>query len=134
MDTLFITDNAPAVVRINHRRGEIEECFRIIKSEFKARPVYLQRPDRIKAHFMTCFVALIPYRFLEKKLEEKYTCPQIIRTLEEMDFRQTASEGYIPVYTRTDLTDALHEAFGFRTDYEIISNAQMKKIFKFTKK
>ena len=83
---------------------------------------------------MTCFIALILYRFLEKKLEEKYTCPQILGTLEEMNFRQAASEGYIPVYTRTDLTDALHEAFGFRTDYEIINNAQMKKIFKLTKK
>ena len=129
-----LADDAPAVVRINHRRWEIEECFRIMKSEFKARPVYLQRTDRIKAHFMTCFIALILYRFLEKKLEEKYTCPQIIRTLEEMNFYQASSEGYIPIYTRTDLTDALHEASGFRTDYEIISNTQMKKIFKLTKK
>lgn len=129
-----LADDAPVVVRINHRRWEIEECFRIMKSEFKARPVYLQRTDRIKAHFMTCFIALILYRFLEKKLEEKYTCSQIIGTLEEMNFYQAASEGYIPTYTRTDLTDALHEVFGFRTDYEIISNVQMKKIFKLTKK
>lgn len=126
--------DTPAVVRINHRRWEIEECFRIMKTEFKARPVYLQRTDRIKAHFMTCFIALILYRFLEKKLEEKYTCSQIIRTLEEMNFRHVASEGYIPVYTCTNLTDALHETFGFRTDYEIVSNSQMKKIFKLAKK
>lgn len=129
-----LMDDAPAVVRINHKRWEIEECFRIMKSEFKARPVYLQRTDRIKAHFMTCFIALILYRFLEKKLEEKYTCPQLLQTLEEMNFYQISKEGYTPTYTRTDLTDALHEAFGFRTDYEIISNAQMKKIFKLTKK
>jgi len=129
-----LMDDAPAVVRINHRRWEIEECFRIMKSEFKARPVYLQRTDRIKAHFMTCFIALMLYRFLEKKLEENYTCTQLLKTLEEMNFYQVPNEGYIPTYTRTDVTDALHEAFGFRTDYQIVSHVQMKKIFKQTKK
>lgn len=129
-----LTDDAPAVVRINHKRWEIEECFRIMKSEFRARPVYLQRKDRIQAHFMTCFIALIIYRFLEKKLGEKYTCSQIIQTLAEMNFYQIAGEGYIPTYTRTDLTDALHETFGFKTDYQIMSTTQMKKIFKATKK
>lgn len=129
-----LMDDAPAVVRINHRRWEIEECFRIMKSEFKARPVYLQRTDRIKAHFMTCFIAFMLYRFLEKKLEENYTCTQLLKTLEEMNFYQVPNEGYIPTYTRTDVTDALHEAFGFRTDYQIVSHVQMKKIFKQTKK
>lgn len=83
-----LTDDIAAVVRINQRRWEIEERFRIMKSEFKARPVYLQRPDRIKAHFMTCFIALIIYRFLVKKLDEKYTCSQLIQTLKEMNFYQ----------------------------------------------
>lgn len=129
-----LSDDTAAVVRINQRRWEIEECFRIMKSEFKARPVYLQRPDRIKAHFMTCFIALIIYRFLEKKLDEKYTCSQLIHTLKEMNFYQVTGEGFIPTYTRTDLTDALHETFGFRTDYQIVTNTQMKKIFKTTKK
>ena len=53
-----LDDDAVAITKINHRRWEIEECFRIMKSEFKARPVYLSRDDRIKAHFMTCFLAL----------------------------------------------------------------------------
>lgn len=129
-----LTDDTTTVVRINQKRWEIEECFRIMKSEFKARPVYLQRSDRIQAHFMTCFAALIVYRFLEKKLDEKYTCSQLIQTLQEMNFYQVAGEGYIPTYTRTDLTDALHEAFEFRTDYQIVTNRQMKKIFRATKK
>jgi len=128
-----IEDDTEGVVQINQRRWEIEECFRIMKSEFKSRPVYLQRSDRIKAHFMTCFISLILYRFLEKTIDEKYTCSTLIKTLKDMNFYQIPGEGYIPTYTRTDVTDTLHDAFGFRTDYQIMSNSQMKKIFKDTK-
>lgn len=125
-----LEDDPAAIIKINHRRWEIEECFRIMKSEFKARPVYLGRDDRIKAHFMTCFIGLMIYRFLEKKLEEKFTCHQIIDGLRDMNFYKVPGEGYIPTYTRTDFTDALHETFGFRTDHQIVTTSQMKKIFK----
>ncbi|TJX13082.1 transposase, partial [Tissierella creatinini] len=129
-----LEDDASEIVKVNKRRWEIEDCFRIMKSEFKARPVFLSRDDRIEAHFMTCFISLIIYRLLEKELEEKYTCHEILKNLKEMDFYQIRGEGYIPTYTRNDLTDDLHEAFGFRTDYQIVSNQQMKNIFKETKK
>lgn len=126
--------SAQEIIRINQRRWEIEECFRIMKSEFKARPVYLSREDRIKAHFTTCFMSLIIYRLLEKKLGNKFTCSEVIHGLREMNFYEIKSEGYIPTYTRTDFTDALHETFGFRTDCEIIKKTQMKKILNTTKK
>jgi len=129
-----LEDDTPSIVKINQRRWEIEESFRIMKSEFKARPVYLSRDDRIKAHFTTCFLALVLYRYLEKKVEEKFTCNTIISQLKKMNFYSVPSEGFIPTYTRTDFTDTLHEAFGFRTDYQIVSNKQMKKIFRDTKK
>lgn len=122
------------IIKINHRRWEIEETFRILKSEFQARPVYLQRETRIKAHFLTCFLSLLIYRILEKKLDERFTCPELISTLRNMNMRELDGEGYIPVYTRTEMTDALHEAFGFRTDFEIVTQKNMKKIFKQTKK
>jgi len=122
------------IVKINRRRWEIEECFRIMKSEFKARPVYLSRDDRIKAHFTTCFISLIIYRLLEKKLDDKYTCSQIIHELRDMSFQKIKGEGYVPTYTRTDFTDDLHEVFGFRTDYQIVNTSQMKKILRATKK
>lgn len=128
-----LDENAAEISKINRRRWEIEECFRILKSEFKARPVYLKRDDRITAHFTTCFMALILYRILEKNLREKFTCNEILRELKEMDFKKIKGEGYEPIYTRTDFTDALHEAFGFRTDYEIVTLKQMKKILKSTK-
>ena len=129
-----LEDDASAIISVNQRRWEIEECFRIMKSEFKARPVYLSRDDRIKAHFTTCFLALLIYRFLEKKLEDKFTCSEIIQGLVDMNFFELKGEGYTPSYTRTDFTDSLHDAFGFRTDYEITTSSQMKKIFKLTQK
>lgn len=129
-----LEDDVPSIVKINQRRWEIEECFRILKSEFKARPVYLSRKDRITAHFMTCFTALIIYRILEKKLGDKYTCKEIIHTLRDMKMLICPGDGYIPEYTRTVLTDSLHEAFGFRTDYQIVSQRNMRKICTSTKK
>lgn len=128
-----LDEDATEIAKVNRRRWEIEECFRILKSEFKARPVYLKRDDRITAHFMTCFIALIIYRILEKKLSEQFTCSTIIRNLRKMNFKEVKGEGYEPTYIRTDFTDALHEAFGFRTDYEIVTLKHMKKIFKTTK-
>lgn len=129
-----LEDNVEEIIKVNHRRWEIEESFRIMKSEFKARPVYLSRDDRIQAHFMTCFIALLIHRLLEKKIEEKYTCEEIINCLREMNLMYVGEEGYIPTYTRTDLTDELHEKYGFRTDYEITTEKKMKKILKDLKK
>ena len=129
-----LEDDAQAIVKINKRRWEIEECFRIMKSEFDARPVYLQDSERIKAHFMTCFIALIVYRYLEKKLDEKYTCSQLIDCLREMNFLRFEGKGYIPTYTKTQLTDDLHAAFGFNTATEIIPIMKMKNICAQTKK
>lgn len=123
-----------SIIKINQKRWEIEECFRIMKTEFKARPVYLSRKDRITAHFTTCFTALVIYRILEQKLNEKYTCEELIETIRSMDMMIAPGEGYIPTYTRTDITDALHDVFGFRTDYQIISQKNMRKILNQTKK
>jgi transposase len=127
--------NVAEVIHINKKRWEIEECFRIMKTEFKARPVYLQREDRIKAHFLTCFISLFIYRLLEKRLSEQYTCEDIVHTLRDMNmYRPGEKRGYIPSYTRTDLTDALHETAGFRTDYEILTDLSMKKVIRESKK
>ena len=122
------------IIRINRKRWEIEECFRIMKKELKARPVYLSRQDRITAHFTTCFTALIIYRILEKKIQDNYSCEEILNTVRSMNMMIAPGEGYIPAYTRTDLTDTLHDAFGFRTDYQIISQKNMRKILNQTKR
>lgn len=128
-----LEDNAEEIIKINHNRWEIEESFRIMKSEFKSRPVFLSREDRIKAHFITCFLALVIFRYLEKKLDNKYTVEETIETLKQMNFHKD-NDDYIPTYNRTDLTDLLHEKFNFRTDYEILPDKNIKKIFTLTKK
>jgi len=129
-----LEDEVASIVKVNQRRWEIEECFRIMKSEFKARPVYLKLDERIKAHFLTCFISLLIYRILEKRLNDGFTCSQILKELRDMSFLEMSGEGFIPAYTRTDFTDALHEAFGFRTDYQILTNSKMKNILQQTKK
>ena len=128
-----LEDSVEDIIKINHRRWEIEESFRIMKTDFKSRPVYHTKDEMIKAHFMTCYLALVIYRYLEKKLEEKYTAPQIIETLREMEVKLENNDNYTPNYIRTDLTDDLHTKFGFRTDFEVMSLKNFKKIFKQTK-
>ena len=113
-----LLDDAPSIIRINGGRWIIEDCFRITKTEFEARPVYLRRDDRITAHFLTCFLALIIYKYLAKKVNRggrHFTPDEIITTLQDMNFVKVAGEGYIPTYTRTDLTNSLHGSAGSRT-------------------
>ena len=127
-----LEDDVQDIIKVNHKRWEIEESFRIMKSEFNARPVFHSNEDAIKAHFLICFLALTIYRYLEKKLDEKYTVGEIIDSLKEMDLSVKDGD-YIPNYTRTNLTDDLHEKFGFRTDFEILTEKNLKKIIKNTK-
>ncbi len=122
------------LININKQRWEIEENFRIMKSEFEARPVFVRRGDRIKAHFLTCFISLLVYRLLEKKLGEEFTCSQILETLRTMNVTLLSKDsGYIPSYKRTKITDKLHNSFGFRTDYEFTRKSTMRTIIKETK-
>lgn len=129
-----LEDNIGELLKINRQRWEIEENFRIMKSEFEARPVYARREDRIKAHFLTCYISLLVYRLLEKKLQGSYTCEQILKTIRSMQLTLLPQNiGYIPSYKRTDITDDLHKTFGFHTDYEFISKSSMRSIIKETK-
>lgn len=126
-----LEDKATDIIKTNGGRWIIEDCFRITKTEFEARPVYLQRDDRIKAHFLTCFLALILYKYLAKKINRAgyhFSANNIISTLKDMNFVSVAGEGYIPTYTRTDLTNNLHGSAGFRTDTQIVSKQRMKSI------
>lgn len=122
------------ILKINRQRWEIEENFRIMKTDFEARPVYVRRDERIKAHFLICYISLLVYRLLEKKLGNAYTCNEILGTLRSMQVTLLSKEsGYIPSYKRTDMTDDLHKVFGFHTDYEFISKSTMRSIIKSTK-
>ena len=128
-----LEDDVEEIIKVNHNRWEIEESFRIMKSEFKARPAFHWTEDNIKAHFLICFLSLVIYRYLEKKLDNKYTVGDILDTLREMDLKLDSDDAYSPNYIRTDLTDDLHQVFGFRTDFEAIREKNLKKICKQTK-
>lgn len=121
------------LLKINRARWEIEESFRIMKTQMKARPVYLQNDKAIKAHFATCFIALFLYRVLEHRLGEEFTTDQIMSTLRNMNALHIQSEGFIPTFKRTDLTDKLFEISGFRLDTEIIALKKLKIITHQTK-
>ena len=129
--TTNLVGDVSEIFKVVKGRWEIEESFRIMKSDFLARPVNLSREDRIKSHFLTCFISLFLYRLLEKKLDYKYTTSQILNTLKNMNILESKGDGYIPIYTRTDLTDELHNIFNFRTDYEINTYKNFKKIFEY---
>lgn len=104
-----------------------------MKTDFSAKPVYLQDENRIKAHFLICFLALTIYRFLEKKLDSKYTCEELLNTLKSMNFAEIQEQGFIPLYKRDVITDALHKACGFRTDFQFITRSKMRTIQKKSK-
>ncbi len=127
--TTNLTGNIEDILKISKNRWEIEESFRILKTDFDSGTIHLSREDRIKAHFLTCFISLLIYRILENKLGYKYTNTEIIEKLKELNVYEEKGSGYSPSYVRDDLTDDLHDIFGFRTDYEIISYENFKKIF-----
>ena len=131
--TDLLDDDVSDILKVSEGRWQIEECFRILKTDFSARPVYLQDENRIKAHFLICFLALLSYRVLEKKLDYRYTCEEILDTLKEINFAEVQEQGFIPLYKRSKLTDALHDVCDFRTDYQFITKSQMKTIQKKSK-
>ena len=132
--TTNLVGDIEQILKITKGRWEIEESFRIMKTDFLARPVNLSREDRIKSHFLTCFMALLIYRILEKKLDYKYTTSEILKAIRNMNVLESKGDGYIPEYIRTNLTDDLHDTFCFRTDYEINTYKDFQKIFELIKR
>lgn len=132
--TDLLDDPVGDILKVSEGRWQIEADFRIMKTDFSARPVFVQRDDRIKAHFLICFLSLLIFRFLERKLEYKYTCEQMLDTLRAMNFADIEEQGFMPLYTRTAITDDLHTACGFRTDFQFISKSKMLQIQKSSKK
>ena len=131
--TNLVEDNVRDILAVSEQRWQIEESFRIMKTDFRARPVHVSREDRIKAHFLTCFLSLLIFRILEKKLNEKYTSNEIIQTLRKMELCEIEAAGYIPAYTRTKLTDDLHDLFEFNTDMQVVKKSQIRSIIRQTK-
>ena len=132
--TNLIDDTVSNILSVSEGRWKIEESFRIMKTDFESRLVYVSREDRIKAHFLICFLSLLIFRILEKKTNRAYTSSELIKTLRDYNLLRINGEGYIPEYTRSEITDCLHEIFGFRTDTEIVPTRRMREIIASTKK
>ena len=126
--TDLLDDDVADILKVSEGRWQIEDCFRTMKTEFDARPVYLSREERIRAHFLICFLALLHFRLLQRELKNHYTTEQLLRTLKGIKFADIEEQGFQPVYERQEITDALHEACGFRTDYQFITKRKMKEI------
>ena len=119
------------ILQVSKGRWEIEESFRIMKSEFKSRPVYLHLDERIRAHFVICYLSLLIYRILEKEqLKDKYTTEEIINTLKKMETNKIEGLGYKQLYQKTDITSDLNNIYDFNLDQIFISLKNMKKILK----
>ena len=132
--TNLLDDDVSEILKVSEGRWQIEDCFRTMKTDFEARPVYVSREDRIKAHFLTCFLALLLFRLLKRELKSPCTTQQLLGVLRGMEFADIEEQGFMPVYERNRLTDELHEACGFRTDYQFITKRKMKEIEKKSKR
>lgn len=130
--TTNLINDTQTVIKVLHNKWEIEESFRIMKEEFDTGTVYLSREDRIKGHFITCYLSLFIYRYLEHQLNDKYTVYEIVKKLQEMKMLELKGKGFIPLQTRDDLTDDLHAFLGLNTDTEIITYKKIKEIYDLT--
>lgn len=116
------------IIRVNRGRWEIEEAFRILKSDFQARPVYVRKEPHIRAHFTVCFIALLLLRLMEADVREaggKCTAGELIKALRGMRIHLMDKGFCSGDFTRTDLTDTLMELSGMRLDCNLITPATM---------
>lgn len=121
------------VLDIQSRRYKIEDCFRVLKTNFSSRPVYHRKENRIKAHFLICYTALLIYRLLEVKLDRNkthFTTEQIIETLQNMNVVNCSDMYYQACYTGSDVLDSLEQLFDLKLNRKYY---QPKTLNKFKK-
>ena len=132
-----LEDDAKTIIGINSRRYKIEDCFRILKTNFSARPVYHRNRNRIIAHFMICYTALLIYRLLENKLDAygtHFTTEEILKTLQNMGVVNMQDMFYASTYTSSDVCTAINGVFDLGLDKKYYQpkelNKKLKKILK----
>lgn len=128
-----LDDDAKTIIEINEGRYKIEECFRIMKTDFSARPVHHRKDNRIVAHFMICYTALLIYRILEKMLNDKeghFTTRQVIETLNNMEVANLEDLCYMSLYDGSKVCDALNFVFGLELDKKFYQAKDLNKKIK----
>lgn len=129
-----LDDDPCEVIRVNSWRWEIEECFRIEKSDLDMRPVYVRNPERIKAHFFICFIALLILKVMQRQLGAQYPAGQIRKTLSEMNLVKLEGFGYIPAFNNTPLTEAIQEQAKIHINRQINTTAQIRAAYRAARK
>lgn len=126
-----LDDDATDVLRARSFHHEIEHLFRTTKTFLEARPVHLQRQDRIRSHFLICFLAMVIIKILQKKLHmHELTIDQLILTLRSIEFDYFKSIGYRPLFERNEITDRLQQIAGITIDTKIVETKRMNKLYR----
>jgi len=128
-----LNDKVSDILTINSKRYNIEDCFRVLKTNFNARPAYHRNRNRIIAHFMICYTALLIYRLLETKMDRygtHFTTDQILNTLKNMNVSNTSDEYYTATYTSSQVCAALNGLFDLGLDKKYYLPKEMHKKIK----
>ena len=125
-----LEDDAIEVLRARSFHHEIEHLFRTTKTFLKSRPVYLSRQDRIRSHFLICFLSMVIIKILQKQLDMPQTSiDELIQTLRDFNFGELPQGNYQPMFTRTELTDRLQALAGIKANFEIINKQKMRALY-----
>ena len=126
-----LDDNAVDVLRARSFHYEIEHLFRTTKTFLDARPVYLRRQDRIRSHFLICFLAMVILKMLQKQLGIPGTSiDEIIKTLRGFNFGVMQGNKYIPMFTRTPLTDRMQQVSNIQVSTQILTSRMMREAYR----
>ena len=128
-----LDDDAKSIIEISSKRYKIEDCFRVMKTNFSARPVYHQNRERIIAHFMICYTALLVYRLLEAKLDAygtHFTTENIIETLKNMEVANVQDMYYLSTYNGSQICTALNAIFDLGLDKKYYQPKELNKKIK----
>lgn len=136
-----LDDEAVDILKARSFHHEIEHLFRTTKTFLEARPVYLSRPDRIKSHFLICFIAMVILKIMQRQINEAHeeyrdsplTIDNLIQTLQGFMFRDQMKRGYSPCYRRTPLTDRLQSLANVNVNTQIITPVKMRAAYRSVK-
>ena len=128
-----LDDSAKDILAVAQNRYKIEDCFRIMKTNFDARPVFLRKPERIRAHFLNCYTALLIYRLMECKLDDNLThvtTSNLIKTLRNMNVVNMDDMYYKSIYSGSQALDALERCFELQLNRKYYRPSDLNKIVK----
>lgn len=128
-----LDDSAKDILAVAQNRYKIEDCFRIMKTNFDARPVFLRKPERIRAHFLICYTALLIYRLMEYKLDDNLThvtTSNLIKTLRNMNVVNMDDMYYKSIYSGSQALDALEKCFELQLNRKYYKPSDLNKIVK----